>query len=149
MNVDTGAELEYLLPEGSSVQEPQFIPYPGEIFEDDGVILSQGFDGIQRKGFDECSFEESCFWKTWLNACSLNVVPDQHVHSAQANQERQFLWYFSLTGSFFFEKIHCRRKLSSLINMCGIYIWNDTVRPRIKPSFFTRSHCSLLLPNCT
>ncbi|KAH3873821.1 carotenoid isomerooxygenase-like isoform X2 [Dreissena polymorpha] len=49
LNVDTGVELEYLLPEGSYVQEPQFIPYPGAIFEDDGVILSQGFDGIERK----------------------------------------------------------------------------------------------------
>lgn len=51
LNVDTGEELEFLLPEGMYVQEPQFIPKPGAKSEDDGVILAQGVDGRKHKGF--------------------------------------------------------------------------------------------------
>lgn len=53
INVDTGEELEYLLPEGMFVQEPQFVPSPGSTEEDDGVILAQGFDGRKKKGNKE------------------------------------------------------------------------------------------------
>lgn len=48
--MDTGEELEYLLPEGMFVQEPQFVASPGAVAEDDGVILAQGFDGRKQKG---------------------------------------------------------------------------------------------------
>lgn len=50
MNVDTGVEVEYLLPEGMFVQEPQFIARPNAQGEDDGVILAQGVDGRKQKG---------------------------------------------------------------------------------------------------
>lgn len=51
LNVDTGEELEYLFPEGMFVQEPQFVPKPGAVFEDDGVIIAQGVDGSKQKAF--------------------------------------------------------------------------------------------------
>lgn len=50
LNVHTGQEVEYLFPEGMYVQEPQFIPTPGAVQEDDGVIIAQGVDGRKHKG---------------------------------------------------------------------------------------------------
>jgi carotenoid cleavage dioxygenase-like enzyme len=50
LNVDTGVEVEYILPEGMFVQEPQFISKPNAQAEDDGVILAQGIDGRKQKG---------------------------------------------------------------------------------------------------
>lgn len=51
LNVHTGQEVEYLFPEGMYVQEPQFIPTPGAVQEDDGVIIAQGVDGRKHKAF--------------------------------------------------------------------------------------------------
>ncbi|XP_053387890.1 carotenoid isomerooxygenase-like [Mercenaria mercenaria] len=51
LNVDTGVEIEFVLPEGMFVQEPQFVARPGAVFEDDGVILAQGVDGRKHKAF--------------------------------------------------------------------------------------------------
>ncbi|XP_045174041.2 carotenoid isomerooxygenase-like [Mercenaria mercenaria] len=51
LNVDTGVEVEFLLPEGMFVQEPQFIPKPNAKAEDDGVLLAQGVDGRKNKAF--------------------------------------------------------------------------------------------------
>lgn len=48
--MDTAEETEYVFPEGLYVQEPQFVPTPGAVKEDEGVILAQGFDGRKRKG---------------------------------------------------------------------------------------------------
>lgn len=51
LNIDTGVETEFVLPEGMFVQEPQFIARPDATFEDDGVILAQGVDGRKKKAF--------------------------------------------------------------------------------------------------
>lgn len=51
LNVDTGLEQDYLLPEGLFVQEPQFWPRPGATAEDDGIIMAQGVDGVKQKAF--------------------------------------------------------------------------------------------------
>ncbi|KAL4220089.1 Retinoid isomerohydrolase [Mactra antiquata] len=51
LNVDTNEETEYVLPEGMFAQEPQFVPRPNAVHEDDGVIISQGIDARKQKGF--------------------------------------------------------------------------------------------------
>lgn len=51
LNVDTGKETSYVFGEGMFAQEPQFIPRPNPMSEDDGVLLVQGVDGVKNKGF--------------------------------------------------------------------------------------------------
>jgi len=79
--VVTGEEVEFLLPEGVYVQEPQFIQRPGTSGEDDGILLTQGFDGSRKKGITACFSDsgESCFasvvavlmvvWMCFLSVC--------------------------------------------------------------------------------
>ena len=57
--------------------------------------------------------------KTGLNACAKSVVQDLPVHSAQANQGRQFppKLDFREKKTYLKQKISYKRKVSSLINL--------------------------------
>ncbi|ELT96834.1 hypothetical protein CAPTEDRAFT_203197 [Capitella teleta] len=51
LNVQTKEELSYPFPGGMFIQEPFFVASPDAKDEDDGVILVQGVDANQKKGF--------------------------------------------------------------------------------------------------
>ena len=81
--------------------------------------------------------------KRGLNACASSVVPDKPVRSAQANKVQLFplLLYFSFEGRLFVTKIQFKRKMSSLISLCGLHrlIWDNTLCTCIKPPFHRAS----------